>query len=203
MSVGYENIQRFFQFDGQCFAGVYEPLVAYAGSNLFQLWPCARGKWPNILEVLKRTGLRYRPNDYFWFPDPDLEFEPGTIDKIFNLARTHALDLCQPALTSDSNTAHAHLYQQPSEVAPRKVPFVEVMCPVFSVECLSRNAWTFDLSHSGYGLDFIWGKKEDCFVLDNVTVKHAAIGDFHSVARKYGLPQPTEEMERLRRLGYL
>jgi hypothetical protein len=190
-----ENIDRFFTGSTMPIIVTYEYSL-----ELNSVWPLGRGKLANIHHALEQNRKYFKPGDYFWFPDPDLLFAPHTIEDIFATAREHKLDLSQPAVAG--YTAHSFLYKQGSGI--RQVPFVEVMCPLFSVEALARNAWTFTINNaSAYGTDMLWGKRETCYVMDNCLVTHPTPSNFHSVAERYGFPKPDEDLERMKKLGYV
>ena len=156
------------------------------------------GKWRNIRRMLLELR-QTTPNSMFWCPDPDLEFAPTLPAQLFEAAREYKLDLCQPAVTRDSVCSHPHLFARP-HAGPRRVDFCEIMMPLFSISSIRRNLWTFGLNYSGFGIDYLWGKKEPCFVLDWLEVRHPSSPGYHNTARKAGFPDPNRECEEIRRL---
>lgn len=155
------------------------------------------GKWKNLRRMI--LGMDFSNDDLFWFPDPDLVFAKDMPAKLFETMRIHKVELGQPSLSIGSICSHPHLFFQ-CQNEPRKVPFVEIMMPCFSYKALQRNLWTFDLNYSGFGIDYIWGKNEDCFVFDNLLVSHPSSNGYHNTARKAGLPDPNREMDEIKRL---
>lgn len=149
-------------------------------------------------ELLKENG-RFSDDDYFWFPDPDHEFESGFPGILFDAARALNLHLCAPAYTANSDCSHTHLKTN-GQTSPRRVDFIDLGCPMFSYAALRRNLWTFDLNYSGWGVDFLWGKKEKCFVLDWLTVNHPGPTAWETTAAKLGFPDPHKELAEVRRL---
>ena len=150
------------------------------------------GKWKNIKNFFEKYGIgKY---EYFWFPDPDLEIDVDSINRLFKIAEHHQLDLCQPALTHDSFHSHDFLLQQRSGNLLRPVKIVEIMCPCFSRSALEKLIWTFDLSFSGYGLDFLWAKYIQGYVIDDIIVKHPRPQNFHYRAQLAGFPNPDDEL---------
>ena len=157
------------------------------------------GKWKNIHRWLSGQES-FHSGDLFWFPDPDLLFDEKMPDQLFENAALWELDLCQPAVTSDSVCSHPHLFSKPDTFEPRPAPFCEIMCPLFSYDALKRNLWTFDLNYSGFGIDLLWGTKEKCHVLDWLTVRHPSSPGYHNTAKAAGFPDPNRELEEVKRL---
>lgn len=161
------------------------------------------GKWRNIRTVLAEMASGIREGDYFWFPDPDLEFEEGMPSALFSEMHLNGLDLAQPAVAPGGYCSHRHLEQQPQQEGwktPRKVGFVEIMCPCFSLAALRRNLWTFGLNFSGFGIDcHIWPQNDQAYVLDHLVVIHRSSPGYRNTARKAGLPDPGREAEEVKR----
>ena len=158
----------------------------------FRAFRVYSGKWKNIKLYFDKYGFgEYK---YFWFPDCDLDIEIDQICKLFKFAETRDFDLCQPAVTLDSFESHSWLYQQKDSVF-RPVQFVEVMCPMFKSEVLEKLLWTFDLSYSGYGLDLLWAKYVQGYVIDCITVKHMREQNFRNRAKQAGFPNPNYELK--------
>ena len=155
------------------------------------------GKWRNIRRML--LSMTIQPGGVFWFPDPDLEFEDGLPCQLFESVMRHDLTISQPALTEDSACSHHQLICQKHN-DPRPVDFSEIMCPLFSYAALQRNLWTFDLNYSGFGIDYLWGRKEKCTVLDWLTVRHPSSPGYHNTAVKIGFPDPRRELAEVQRL---
>ena len=174
------------------FYGDWRTLVFNFAENLAN-----EGKWRNVRSMV--LGLPTAPGDLFWFPDPDLEFAPTLPERLFEVARERGIDLCQPAVSRDSICSHPHLFARPDDY-PRQVDFCEIMCPLFSLAALKRNLWTFGLNYSGFGIDYLWGRKETCYVIDWLEVRHPSSPGYHNTARKAGFPDPNRECEEVRRL---
>lgn len=163
------------------------------------------GKWKNIHRLLRVDLLMpigtLGPDDYFWFPDPDLEFDDSLPKHLFDMGREYlGLDIYQPGLRAGSVASHPELIARTGQSAARRVEFCEIMCPCFSWAGLKRNLWTFDLNYSGFGIDLLWGKKETCYVLDWLEVYHPSSPGYGVTAKKAGFPDPMRELEEVRRL---
>jgi hypothetical protein len=149
-----------------------------------------KGKFKNIYYYFADNPNTINKYDYFWFPDPDLEFVK--IDGMMDFVKENNLDLCQPALSMDSTASHSFLKTQ--HKGTRQVPFVEGQCPIFSKKALQKNLWTFDLNWSSFGIDLLWGKQNDCYVLDDFIVKHPAGPRYPEKIKGLGFPDPFEEL---------
>ena len=114
-------------------------------------------KWALVRHVLLTTRW-WRRYDYVAFPDDDLALRVGQWNHLFALARTHKLDLCQPALVDNGPqyVKHAHLVVKPNTVL-RHTTFVEIMAPVFSRRALLRSyrVLTDARIKSGWGIDYV------------------------------------------------
>jgi len=146
------------------------------------------GPLKNIYQYFKEYGLG--DYDYYWFPDDDLEFKEQ--NAFFDYVASHKFDLCQPSLTADSIINHEFLRHQRSEF--RKVPFVELMCPCFTRKALTELLWTFDLNHSGYGVDILWGEG---IVIDRFQIRHSRPQQMTKIAKKMDWPDPQDELKKI------
>jgi hypothetical protein len=171
---------------------IFQNYLLKLGVKCYQVYS---GKWKNIKAYFDKYKLEnYK---YFFFPDPDLEISIEQINKLFDFASLRCFDLCQPAVTLDSFESHSWLYQQKDSVF-RPVKFVEVMCPCFKREILEKLLWTFDLSYSGYGLDLLWAKYFQGYVIDSITVKHLREQNFRNRAKMVGFPDPLNELKMIK-----
>lgn len=129
-------------------------------------------KWRTIDALLKMTDWLER-YEYFFFPDHDISMSTATIDALFRYARDNRMMVCQPCLTPDSYGSHYHTYRQ-GDAGHRKVPFVEIMCPIMSRECIHKCQSTFSETESGWGLDIVWSSliNGEAYVIDELAVKN-------------------------------
>lgn len=180
--------------------------LTYSKSLIFQkylttlnvpVYQVNSGKWKNIKNILERFGFgKYQ---YYFFPDPDLEIDVDSINKLFKIANENKFALCQPALTHNSFGSHEELYSKAiKNEAFRTVSMVEIMCPCFSKALLKKLLWTFELSFSGYGLDFLWAKYVQGYVIDSITVRHPRPQNFHFRAKLAGFPNPDDELKLIK-----
>ncbi len=155
----------------------------------------AQGKFKNLHRLIYNSvDRKWLPDDYFWFPDPDLEFPAGMVERLFGYAREHALDHFQPAFTRDSLISHQHLLQI-EQTGHRRVPFLELACPGFSLTALKRNYWTFDLNVSGWGMELIWARNEKPILIDEITVHHRTTPIWIETRKQFGFPDPQREYD--------
>ena len=133
------------------------------------------GKWDGLFNTL--TNLpeldRYA---YVWLPDDDIASNGETIDRMFDLARTYELAVCQPALTRDSYFSH-FIFSQCRAFRVRYVNHVEIMVPCLNRALLKRALPYFEGTMSGFGLDYIWCRWPEsgpfrAAILDDIAVHH-------------------------------
>jgi hypothetical protein len=108
-----------------------------------------------------------------WIPDHDVRADTRSINRMFDLFDHYRLQLAQPAI-AQGEVSYETLRQRPSVVL-RYAPLVEVMCPLFTREALSRVAFSFEESRSGCGLDWLWPRyflPHEVAILDAVGVEH-------------------------------
>jgi hypothetical protein len=138
------------------------------------------------------------------FLDDDLEMTYSELSRFLTFCRQSNLQLAQPSLSHDSYYSHGHLLNVPGACI-RRVPLVEVMCPYFSAEALKKACFTFDLSYSTWGLDYLWPKLPgiEPVVVDAFAIRHTrpreAKGAFYRYMRRIGV-SPWHEETRLRRI---
>ncbi|WP_338665473.1 hypothetical protein VQH23_09900 [Pararoseomonas sp. SCSIO 73927] len=111
-----------------------------------------------------------------WFPDDDLATSWKDINRLFEICERHQLLLAQPALREGSYATHSITRQNP-DYAMRFTNFVEVMCPVFSIEALRTCVGSFYGSISGFGLDRVWPRMlgsvhSRIAIIDEIAVTH-------------------------------
>ena len=127
-----------------------------------------------------------------WFPDDDLATSWKDINRLFEIGERHQLLLAQPSLRENSYVTHSVTKQNP-DYAIRFTNFVEVMCPVFSIEALRTCAPSFYGSISGFGLDRVWPRmlgtiQSRIAIIDEVAVTHT-----RPVALNYNLRTAGQE----------
>ena len=71
------------------------------------------------------------------------------------------------------------------------------MCPCFSRDALKKCFWTFDLNHSGYGIDYLWAMWGETYVTDLFWITHPRPVRFKEEAKKRGWPEPKEELKEI------
>jgi len=115
--------------------------------------------------------------DYVMCPDPDLKIKVTDINRLFDIAKHYKLDLCQPSITGHLN--HPSLAPiDDKNIIIRHMSLIEPMCPIFSRKAMFSCLWTFPLSYSAWGLDFVWPtivaneKKSNVGVINSVSVEH-------------------------------
>jgi len=149
-----------------------------------------------LLEERPELLLRY---EAALLLEDDVEIGAAGIEALFQARRAHGLDLAQPALTRDSETAWPYLLEPTAAGGVLRVSTIEIMAPLFSRRALERIGWTFAESASGAGADLLFGPAaraafgpESLGVIVSVRVRHARPvdhkgGAFYAYLRRYGI----------------
>jgi hypothetical protein len=136
-------------------------IVVYGGLSKFHAAKMLFEQRPDLLNTY----------DGFYFLDSDIQlrFEP---DDLFLFCESQNLDLAQASLAWGSESGWRLTQNHPSFVL-RYTNFVEVMAPYFSRSFLRKMLPTFELSYSGWGLDFVWGNAcRDAAIIDVFQMFH-------------------------------
>jgi hypothetical protein len=140
-----------------------------------------------------------------WCPDSDIRVDTPGIDRLFELFERYHLQMAQPGIAK-GEVSYRTLRQRPGVIL-RYTPFVECMCPLFTLRAFRQVATTFLENRSGWGLDLLWPRffrPDELAIIDQVGVEHtgvlfrgehyqrlAQIGiepqkDFDAIVAKYG-----------------
>lgn len=92
--------------------------------------------------------------DFIALFDDDLRISQRDLERLFEIGRSHKLDIFQPTLSPDSYFSYAATLSN-SMFRLRYTNVVEMMCPVFSRDHLVRALPLFGLGYE-LGIDLIW-----------------------------------------------
>jgi len=149
--------------------------------------------------------IRY---DAALFLDDDVEIGAADIDALFAVMEREKLDLAQPALTADSETAFAFLKRPEAPETVFAVSSVEIMAPMMTRRALEAAGAAFSETISGWGTDLLLGPRvraafgpRSVGVIGSVAVRHArkvdtAGGAYYAYLRRYGI-DPAHEANRV------
>ena len=149
--------------------------------------------------------LRYRAT---LFLDDDVEVCDGDIDRLFAAAARERLDLAQPALTADSDSAWPFLKRPRAGNGIIRVSTIEIMAPLLTRRALERVGWVFSQTVSGWGTDLLLGPAaraafgtDAVGVVGSVAVRHARPvdtkgGALYAYLRSNGI-DPAHEANRV------
>jgi len=144
-------------------------------------------KWPVILQLRDF----FKPYDYVWFLDDDLEVNTGAFIEYISWFE---FEIVQPSLLP-VNYSHKHLLK--TGRTHRDVPFCEIMAPCIRTDVLMDMDFLGE-SESGWGLDLLWGKRYKNTVVDYVTMKHTKPVSSGSWIMSNGLT-PMQELDNIKR----
>jgi hypothetical protein len=158
-----------------------------------------------LMEARPDLLLRY---DAVLFLDDDVEIPAAGIETLFAIAERERLDLAQPSLSADSDSAWPFLKQPEAGGGILRVSTIEIMAPLMTRRALETIGWTFSESVSGWGTDLMLGPAARAAfgpasvgVIGAVAVRHArpvdtAGGAFYRYLRRYGI-DPAHEANRV------
>lgn len=112
--------------------------------------------------------------EYIWLPDNDVSICTEEINKLFEINNRFELHLSQPSM----NGYISHDITKPIHNSfLRYTNFVEVLAPLFSIDCLFKIYETFDLNFSSWGYDFLWPSilgypKNKIAIIDDIIMTH-------------------------------
>jgi hypothetical protein len=134
------------------------------------------GKWDGLHAFLSAHPGVFDMYDWIWLPDDDIATTTESINRLFDIASHHGLELAQPSLTWDSYISHFITAHNP-RFHLRWTNFVEVMAPLLRSAALRRIFPSFAGRKFGMGLDFLWSRwmPEPSFrtaIIDSVSVRH-------------------------------
>ncbi len=113
------------------------------------------GKWEGILDFFRNNPDFISRYSQIWLPDDDLITNVSEIDKLFNMAESRKLQICQPSLSWKSYHSH-FITLQNRNFQLRYTNYVETMAPLFSADALRRVLPFFEGLRFGWGLDEVW-----------------------------------------------
>jgi hypothetical protein len=158
-----------------------------------------------LLELRPELLLRY---EAALFLDDDVEIGAGQIDALFRAMAADQLDLAQPALTADSDSAWPFLKKPAAGEGIIRTSTVEIMAPALTRRALERSGWAFAETVSGWGTDLVLGPAvreafgpDSLGVVGSVAVRHAQPvdtqgGAYYAFLRSYGI-DPAHEANRV------
>lgn len=131
-----------------------------------------------IIKKFIETNLDFiNKYDYIWMPDDDISCDASDINSLFEIHSEYKLWLSQPSLSGF--ISHEITKHRPDFLL-RYVNFVEVMCPMMTLNTFLALSHTFNLTESSWGIDFLWNKvlrypEDKMAIIDKVIVKHTKV----------------------------
>lgn len=131
-------------------------------------------KFPLIKSFLLENPNILKTYNFVWMPDDDIFISTEEINTLFDIACSYKLDLCQPGMKG----YFSHKFTKPELFTfLRYTNFVEVLAPLMSIKTLINLYESFDISKSGWGLEFYWENiisKNDgkIAIIDSVVMHH-------------------------------
>lgn len=127
-------------------------------------------KYKHAYQDLGDILFKYKAVAFF---DDDVEISTESINKLFNLGTQHNWNMWQSALTKESYSSWAHMFQRPGDF--RFTNTIEIMMPFFSNYALKTCWESFNINYSAWGLDIAWYhllNKEKIVIVDSIPATH-------------------------------
>ena len=117
----------------------------------------------NLLNQNKQL-MKY---SYYYMPDEDVNLSVENINKLFEIMKKYKLNIGQPSLIGND------IDDSPMpNVKLRLCDYVNLTNPAFSNSALEKCLWSFDISKSGWGLDYLWAEilqNKKMAIIDEIT----------------------------------
>lgn len=157
------------------------------------------GKWEGIFDFFRSHPELASKYSYIWLPDDDLVTDASTINKLFDIAESQKLQICQPSLSWESHYSH-FITLQNRKFQIRYTNYVETMAPLFSSSALMRVLPLFEGFRFGWGLDEVWCRLlpdplYGSAIIDAVSIDH--LRPLHSGSLYETNISPKEERVRI------
>ncbi|MFM8738958.1 MAG: DUF707 domain-containing protein [Cytophagales bacterium] len=174
----FEKKERHFDVVLLYYHKVIKKEIIKAGSEHFAVFHLEDFKWPMIQSFFNLHSSYLQKYDYFFFPDDDIELSRSSIQQLFKCAQHFNLQMTQPVLSLDSYKSWRVLRKKFFS-GVRYLSAVELMCPLMTRDALIELLPTFNLNHSGWGIDILWGDiirkkfgEKSIAVFDLIETKH-------------------------------
>jgi hypothetical protein len=190
---------------------IFDLVLIYYGSNenIAKMYSkqtphvyMAKGEKYHLLKSFILSSLEFISQySYIWLPDNDVSIPTEKINRLFQIADTYNLSICQPSMRG--YVSHAITIPLPNTLL-RYTNFVEILAPLMDLKTLLYLKDTFDENYSGWGYDSLWPymlnyPKDKIAIIDSVVMTHTKpIGNDYS---RFPIPPNVESEEMLSRLA--
>jgi hypothetical protein len=127
-----------------------------------------------VFDIVSDNKTIFDNYEYIWVPDCDISIGVNDLNEFFEISKNFELYLSQPAQTG--HISHLITTQHRGNLL-RFTSFVEIVAPLFKTEIFYNLMFTFKLTYSAAGLDFIWPKilnypEDKIAIIDKVVMNH-------------------------------
>lgn len=102
------------------------------------------------------TDLNINKYDFIWCPDSNIQISTSDVNRLFNIAKEHDLNICQPSLTHDSYNPLYVISYTKEEYKLRYTNFIDISMPLFSINSFNQLILTFNKINNLHS--WIWPK---------------------------------------------
>jgi len=129
-------------------------------------------KWPTIIDIISLYRHIIEKYEYVYLIDNDVKFARSDLDYFIKEVTPKKVQIVQMALARMNGT-HPHLLYRGRKGLIR-VKFCEVMAPLIRVDVLLEmyDKGYLSESESGWGIDYIWGKFYDNWLVQDCVMYH-------------------------------
>lgn len=163
-------------------------------------------KYPTLKYII-HDNLEVLVNyEYIWLPDDDVEITTESLNYLFELSKERSFFISQPAVVSPHIISHV-ITKPVNGALFRYTNFVEPMAPCFKRDILLQLYQEFDLSATGWGLDFLWNHRlgnpvDKLAIIDDIVMVHTrpfmseythdrypknALDELNSILQQFGI----------------
>ncbi len=168
-------------------------------------------KFTSFFAVLENHREMIEPYEYILLVDDDILFDPGDIDRLFEIVSRHGWEMAQASLSQDSHGSFA-VFKNKEAGGWRSVNGVEIMMPVYSRRILDIVHDLIGLSISGWGFDAALSmvaleRGFKSMVIDDIIARHtqpinADIGKYYQMLHQANIYPEIEFTHLQKEYGY-
>lgn len=184
----YTGFDTWFNY----YTGVPKELVSTYFSTI------KKHKWPTVVALLDIYRPTFEQYKYVWFIDNDVKISNRDLHYFTKKCTEKEVQIAQMSL-SQTNGTHRHLLYRGHRGFLR-VKFCEVMAPLIRTDVLFElyEKGILSESESGWGIDYVWGKLFDNYLLQEVMMTHMKKVESTNWVMSNG-KRPMQELELIKR----
>ena len=168
-------------------------------------------KFTSFYAILERYRQMIKSYEFILLVDDDILFDPGDIDRLFEIVSRHGWEMAQASLSQDSHGSFA-VFKNKEAGGWRSVNGVEIMMPIYSRRVFDIVYGLLGKSVSGWGLDAALSmiaaeRGFQSAVVDDIVARHikpinADIGKYYQMLHQAQIYPEIEFTHLQKEYGY-